>query len=80
MTANSDNANRLVIEEKAAFTDYLNFFEYVAFLKKSKQLRNRDVEALFDYYLKCLKRHDRVRTYIDNNGYEHLSHLLGSGK
>jgi hypothetical protein len=75
---NSDSVNGLVIEEKAEFTDYLNFFELVAYLKKSKQLRDEDVEALFDYYLKCLNRHDRVRTYIDNeeNGYENLHMLL----
>jgi len=79
--ANSDSVNSLVIEEKAEFTDYLNFFELVAYLKKSTQLRDEDVEALFDYYLKCLNRHERVRRYIDNpeNGYENLSMLLKKG-
>jgi hypothetical protein len=79
--ADNDSVNALVIEEGSEFTDYLNFFELVAYLKKSKQLNDEDVEALFDYYLKCLNRHSRVRSYIDNpeRGYENLSMLLKKG-
>ncbi len=70
--------NEIVIREEADFTDYLNFFEFIAFLKTSKQLKSSEIEALFGYYLDCLNRHDRVRQYISNpaNGYEGLSKLL----
>ncbi len=65
---------QLVAEESAALTDYLNFFEFVAYLESSKQLSETDVEALFGYYLECLKRHSEVAGYIRNHdkGFEYL--------
>lgn len=79
--ADADQVSEVVIREESDFTDYLNFFEYVAILTKSEQLRDEDIEDLFGYYLNCLKRHERVRKYIDNpiNGYEKLSQLLRTG-
>ena len=76
----SDSVNEIVIREESAFTDYLNFFEFIAFLKSSKQLKDSEIEALFGYYLDCLNRHDRVRQYVSNpeNGYEGLARLLMS--
>jgi len=76
----SDLVNEIVIREEAAFTDYLNFFEFIAFLKSSKQLKDSEIEVLFGYYLDCLNRHDRVKQYISNpeNGYEGLAKLLTS--
>ena len=75
-----DSVNEIVIREESTFTDYLNFFEFIAFLKTSKQLKNSEIDALFGYYLDCLKRHDRVKQYISNpeNGYEGLANLLKS--
>lgn len=34
--ANSEEVDGIVLKQEAAFTDYLNFFEYVAFLEYSK--------------------------------------------
>ena len=75
-----DSVNEIVIREESIFTDYLNFFEFIAFLKSSKQLKNSEIDALFGYYLDCLNRHDRVKQYISNpeNGYEGLANLLKS--
>lgn len=69
---------KLVEEEDAEFTDYLNFFEFMGYLKKSGQLSRRDVTALFDYYLACLRKHDAVRKYIvnDSKGYGYLKESL----
>ncbi|HEY8184724.1 MAG TPA: hypothetical protein VIF64_01575 [Pyrinomonadaceae bacterium] len=80
--AGSDNVNKLVIEEDSEFTDYLNFFEYIAFLKNSKQLHESEVQDLFGYYLSCLRRHASVQAYILNseNGYEGLAKLIGTVK
>jgi len=80
--ADSEQINEIVIREDAKFTDYLNFFEYVAFLKDSRQLRDSEVEALFGYYLDCLNRHERIRKYINDtaNGYEKLRALLKKRK
>src|SRR5262245_27781459 len=77
---NMDSVSEIVIREESTFTDYLNFFEFIAFLKTSKQLNDSEIDALFGYYLDCLNRHDRVKQYISNpqNGYEGLSELLKS--
>lgn len=74
----SDEVNQTVTREDPRFTDYLNFFEYIAFLKDSKQLQVSEVEGLFGYYLDCLKRHQSVRTYIANpeKGFEGLTKLI----
>ncbi|HEX6715623.1 MAG TPA: hypothetical protein VF088_00850 [Pyrinomonadaceae bacterium] len=76
----ADSVNEIVIREEPAFTDYLNFFEFIAFLKTSKQLKDSEIEVLFGYYLDCLNRHDRVKQYVSNpeNGYEGLANLLTS--
>ena len=76
----ADSVNEIVIREESAFTDYLNFFEFIAYLKSSKQLKDSEIEALFGYYLDCLNRHDRVKQYVSNpeNGYEGLTRLMAS--
>lgn len=78
-TVDSDEVvNQTVIAEDPRFTDYLNFFEYIAFLKDSRQLHVTEVEGLFGYYLDCLKRHQSVMTYIANpeKGFEGLAKLI----
>lgn len=66
--------HELVDSESAEFTDYLNFFEMVAFLAKSRQLSVSEILGLFQYYLGCLKRHTIVMVYVNakSNGFEHL--------
>ncbi len=68
----------LVQKEESEFTDYLNFFEHVAIIVKSKQLNKDDVEASFGYYLDCLCKVEAVRRYIANEekGYEQLDEYL----
>ena len=75
-----DSVNEIVSREEPAFTDYLNFFEFIAYLKSSKQLKDSEIEALFGDYLDCVNRHDRGRQYISDrkNGYEGLADLLTS--
>jgi len=81
-TADSDDVEQLVAEEGSQFTDYLNFFEFIAFLRTTEQLGDSEVEDLFGYYLNCLNRHADVRKYILNleNGYEGLAKLIGKRK
>lgn len=66
----------LVSMEESDYTDYLNFFEFVAFLNHRGQLTREEVEDLFGYYLRCLTRHDTVRRYVKEKGYERLDALL----
>ena len=72
----SADIETLVSEEPGEFTDYLNFFEFVAVLQKSGQLTTEQIEDLFRYYLNCLERSGAVRKYISAKGYEQLDRLL----
>lgn len=61
------------------FTDYLNFFEWIAFLEKKGQFSLEDVNDLFKYYLVRLLQVDkgqRLRKYIKEHGYEQFHKLL----
>jgi len=68
----------LVKHEDSGFTDYLNFFEFLAFLWKSGQIKEQEVLDLFDYYLKNLRYQRTVWEYIENpaRGFERLHVLL----
>jgi hypothetical protein len=70
--------DELVRNEPSKFTDYLNFFEFIAYLKRRGQISDSDVDALFSYYIGCLKERASVYNYIQDpdKGYEHLSELL----
>jgi len=62
---------------KDDFYDYLNFFEFVAFLWHCKQLTDAEVWGLLGFYLKQLKN-PIIQPEIDNANwsYEHLEKLL----
>lgn len=68
----SDQTTELV----EAFVDYLNFFEFVASLRKLRQLKTHEIAMLFDYYLRLLCRHAFARSYVRKNGFEELESLL----
>ena len=76
---NSEAHQQLVTEESAEFTDFLNFFEYVAYLWHNRQLSNAEVNGLFGYYLDCLFKSKAIMGYIENtstHSYEQLAALL----
>ncbi|MDE3178059.1 MAG: hypothetical protein KGM47_00245 [Acidobacteriota bacterium] len=78
----SDDQNKiaeLVQTEPRNFTDYLNFFEFLAYLSRSKQIGKEEVSILFDYYLENLSGNKNVRDYISNSkkSFEQLRELLG---
>lgn len=74
--ANHEQINELVLRGHSDLADYLNFFQFVAYLEGSGQLTQEEIKFMFNYYLHCLKRHDRVRRYIRDNGYDKLDNLL----
>jgi len=75
---NADAVHKLVEDQDPRFTDYLNFFEFMSYLNACGQLSERDISALFDYYLRVLGKHEDVRKYVldDRNGYGYLKRLL----
>jgi hypothetical protein len=58
------------------FVDYLNFFEFVASLRRLGQLKSKEISMLFQYYLSLLCSHDFVRHYIQAQDFENLHELL----
>jgi hypothetical protein len=74
----SAEIRRLVEEQEARFTDYLNFFEFMAYLNECDQLSQKDVRALFHYYLRAIWKHEAVQKYVldDRNEYHYLKKLL----
>jgi hypothetical protein len=58
------------------FADYLNFFEFVASLKSLGQVKLQEISMLFQYYLELLCKHDFVRAFIRQEGFERLDKLL----
>jgi hypothetical protein len=67
-----------VAQESPALTDFLNFFEMIAYLEQCKTLQAKDFEALLGYYLHLLKADPIVSGYVadKHNSFEHLSRRL----
>ncbi|MCX8169927.1 MAG: hypothetical protein N3D72_02440, partial [Candidatus Methanomethyliaceae archaeon] len=65
-------------EEKllTSFTDYLNFFEFMLYLRKIDALREEDVKAMFDYYLKLFYKSEPIIKYLSEMGFEYLAEYL----
>jgi hypothetical protein len=74
----SGEVAKLVREEPPSFTDYLNFFEFLAYLDESKQITRDEVLGLFEYYLRNLRDQPDVAVYINHpdKGFEKLRKLL----
>jgi hypothetical protein len=74
--------HQLSLPERAQvdeLTDYLNFFEWLAFLEEEKQLTFTQLDTMFGYYLARLLQVDKnrqLRKYIQEKGYEQLNGLL----
>jgi hypothetical protein len=68
----------MVAEQPAAFTDFLNFFELIAYFKILGAYKEDDVKALLGYYLRLLRRSRSVYRYICDrkNDFENLQALL----
>ncbi len=56
--------------------DYLNFFEFIAFLWKRRELKLEEVRALFEYPLQTIARDEAVLGYVRRYSYDELAGLL----
>jgi hypothetical protein len=65
-------------ENDEKFTDFLNFFEFIATLEKKHELKKEDIYSMFEYYLKKLKNDMKAAEWIQksNYGFENLRDLL----
>ncbi len=77
-TPASELISSLVRQEDVEFTDFLNFFELVAYMNQRGDLQVADVYALFGYYLRILTTNADLRGYIrdKSRSFEHLNALL----
>lgn len=58
------------------FTDYLNFFEFMLYLRRIGALEEEDVKAMFDYYLKLFYKSKPIIEYLPKVGFEYLAEYL----
>jgi hypothetical protein len=60
----------------ARLDSYLNFFEFIAYLKDKKQLRVDEIQAMFAFPLESIRKNEDVHNYIEKYHYEYLRELL----
>ena len=56
--------------------DYLNFFEFIAYLWKRRELKLEEVKAIFEYPLQKIARDQAVLGYVRRYSYDELAGLL----
>lgn len=70
-------------ELEEAVVDYLNFFEFIGSLNKMGQLTKEEIEMMFDYYLRLMKKEGNIE-YLEREhlkyGFEQVSRMLGEIK
>ena len=69
-----------ISEDDEKFTDFLNFFEFIANLEDEGQISPKDVLNLFDYYLRKIKQSPICKQWIKSYGFEKLEGLLNKIK
>ena len=69
-----------VSDDDEKFTDFLNFFEFIANLEEEHQITITDASNLFDYYLKQIKKSTVCIQWIKKYGFEKLDGLLNKIK
>lgn len=62
-----------------SFNDYLNFFEFMLYLKKIKAITDADISDVFQYYIDLLAASESILHYLQPEGYELLSKYLNKG-
>lgn len=63
-------------EVPAEFDDFLNFFEFIAFLQRRNEIKKEEVNTLFAYPLQSLGKHAKVISYLRRYDYGELDQLL----
>ncbi|HEX9304199.1 MAG TPA: hypothetical protein VGA31_07090 [Thermoanaerobaculia bacterium] len=63
--------------ELEPLVDYLNFFEFIAVLKRMSQLSEKEIRLIFGYYLGELAKDSVVLKFCRDGGFKNLLALLG---
>lgn len=67
-------------EEEEDFVNYLNFFQYIAYLEKHHHLAMEEINDMFRYYISHLDDHCFVKQYLRDNGFDLLCGLITKTK
>lgn len=70
----------LISRRESNLADYLNFFQFIVYLKDNGQLTQEEIKFMFNYYLLCLKKHGNLRNYMKDNGFGQLDSFLEQWK
>ena len=65
-----------VSDTGAELDDFLNFFEFIAFLWRRREIQIEEVRALFAYPLQTLAKNADVISYVREYDYGELDRLL----
>lgn len=71
--ANITEEDEILIEK---VDDFLNFFEFIASLKKLRQINEKEIDMMFDYYLTAIGKNEHLKEYIKKEGFENLTQLI----
>lgn len=56
--------------------DFLNFFEFIAFLQRRKEIKSDEIVAMFSYPLQTIGKNPDVMSYVREYDYGELDRLL----
>lgn len=71
-----NSEDNLVSADDEKFTDFLNFFEFIANLENDHQITTTDALNLFDYYLHQIRNSPVCMQWIHKYGFDKLDGLL----
>jgi len=60
----------------ADLDDFLNFFEFIAFLQQNKEIKLREIQVMFAYPLQTIGKNPEVMAYVREYDYGELDRLL----
>jgi hypothetical protein len=79
-TSFPDKTNFSFHQLQEKLVEYLNFFEFIATLKKRKQLKDDDINMMFGYYISHLDDHKWIVNSIKDGGFDNLPKLIADIK
>lgn len=59
-----------------SFTDYLNFFQFILYLKKISMIKDSDIADMFSYYVGLLRNSLAIKAYLKDYNYDILYDYL----
>ncbi len=68
------------INQIEKLVDYLNFFEFMGSLVELKEIKTNEVNTMFGYYLRVIKRTPWLHDFLNHESFQQIQILLRSEK